>query len=329
MSFRFGYFDSDIVGIDEEGMPIFDRAETSDLFALLFAHLVSDGVLAVPSDCFMVHAAGNGLNLEIAPGFGMIKGHFCYDDEIGKISIESVPTTYSRIDRVVMRCNYIQRMIEIIIKTGVEAANPMPPDLLRPTAGDYYELCLADIRLSAGQKLITQGNITDTRLDSSVCGFITQLIDHLDTEIFSAQLNAWYQDMTAQAEQDLADWFIQFTAWFDQTKQEFADAVKDANDKADLANEAAIRLNKFITDMETQISAGYFNGPQGAQGIQGPKGDKGDRGDSGIQVAISGMFTLSGDEEGNLWAYYADGDAPPSFEYNEETGDLYYITPEE
>jgi hypothetical protein len=328
MAFRFGYFDSDIVGVDEEGMPIFDRAETSDLFALLFAHLVSDGVLAFPSDCFMVRAAGNGLNLELAPGFGVIKGHFCYDDEIGRIFIEAAPQTYSRIDRVVMRCNYIQRMIEIIIKTGAEAANPVPPDLLRPTAGDYYELCLAEIRLSPGQKLITQSNITDTRLDSSVCGLITQLIDHLDTEIFSAQLNSWYQNMTDQAEQDLENWFIQFTAWFDQTRQEFAEAVKDAKEKADLANTAAVRLNKFITDMEEQITAGYFNGPQGAQGIQGPKGDKGDRGDSGILVPVSGIFTLSGDEEGNLWAYFADEDNPPSFVYDEETGDVYYDTPE-
>ena len=39
MAFRYGYFDSDIIGIDDEGMPIFDRAETSDLFALLFASL--------------------------------------------------------------------------------------------------------------------------------------------------------------------------------------------------------------------------------------------------------------------------------------------------
>ncbi len=73
-------------------------------------------------------------------------------------------------------------------------------------------------------------------------------------------------------------------------------------------------------------------GPQGPQGIQGPqgeKGEKGDRGDSGVTVPISGLFTLSGDDEGNLWAYYAEGSKPPQFEYDEETGDIYYIIPEE
>ena len=188
---------------------------------------------------------------------------------------------------------------------------------------------LADIRLTAGQKLITQSNISDKRADSSVCGFITQLIDHLDTAIFSEQLNNWYQNITEKAEQDIENWFIQFTSWFDGTREAFEDAVRDANEKAGLANAATLRLNNFITNMENQIAAGYFNGPQGPQGIQGPKGDKGDRGDSGITVPVSGIFTLSGDADGNLWACYADGDNPPSFEYNQDTGDVYYITPEE
>lgn len=200
MAFRFGYFDSEITGIDDEGMPIFDRAETSDLFALLFANLVSDGVLALPSNCFRVRAAGNGLNLELDPGFGMVKGHFCYNDEVDHLTIESAPQQYNRIDRVVMRCNYLERMVEILIKTGIEAANPVPPELIRPAAGDYFELCLANIRLTAGQKVITQSSITDTRPDSSVCGFITQLIDHLDTEVFYDQFNAFYTEFVEKSD---------------------------------------------------------------------------------------------------------------------------------
>ena len=76
---RYGYFDSEIIGTDSEGMPIFDRAETSDLFRLLFSKLVSNGVLASPSDCFQVVAA-EGLNVTVRPGFGMINGAFAYDE---------------------------------------------------------------------------------------------------------------------------------------------------------------------------------------------------------------------------------------------------------
>lgn len=68
-------------------------------------------------------------------------------------------------------------------------------------------------------------------------------------------------------------------------------------------------------------------GPQGIQGVQGPKGPKGDTGESGVTIPINGLFSLSGDNEGNLWVCYAEGDVPPEFEVD-ESGDIYYITPD-
>lgn len=236
MSLRFGYFDSDIIGVDEEGMPIFDRAETSDLMAFLFANLVSDGVLAQPATCFRVRAANNGLKLMLDPGFGMIKGHFCYDDEIEELTIDAAPQKYNRIDRVVMRCNYLDRVVEIIIKKGMEAVKPVPPELLRPAAGDYFELCLANIRLTAGQKIITQSNITDTRPDSSVCGYITQLIDHLDTAVFFDQLNKFYEEFVEKS---------------DTSYDEFAEKLKNYFDNLTASgNSQLLEIVRILTEFE-------------------------------------------------------------------------------
>lgn len=72
-------------------------------------------------------------------------------------------------------------------------------------------------------------------------------------------------------------------------------------------------------------------GIQGIQGIQGPKGDKGDKGntgESGVTTPISSFFTMAVDGEGNLYAYHSDTDYPPEFEYDDETGNLYFITNE-
>lgn len=67
-----------------------------------------------------------------------------------------------------------------------------------------------------------------------------------------------------------------------------------------------------------------IQGVPGVQGIPGQKGDKGDRGDSGIVTPINGMYTLAGDDQGNLWAYYNDANDPPSFE-TDGSGNIYYI----
>ena len=198
---RYGYFDSEIVGTDPEGMPIFDRAETSDLFRLLFAKLVSNGVLASPGDCFQV-IASEGLNVTVRPGFGMINGAFAYDESENKLALDKAPTQYSRIDRIVLRCNYADRLCELVVKTGTVAANPVPPVIVQPSAGDYYELGLATVLVGSNATVITQANITDTRLDRNVCGLITQLIDHLDTSVFFAQLDQFYKEFVNKTETD-------------------------------------------------------------------------------------------------------------------------------
>lgn len=70
-------------------------------------------------------------------------------------------------------------------------------------------------------------------------------------------------------------------------------------------------------------------GPRGEPGPQGPQGEKGEQGESGITVPISGLFSLGVESGGGLYAYYTEGSDPPEFEYNSDTGELYYLTPDE
>ncbi|MBA4687239.1 MAG: hypothetical protein H2184_08795 [Candidatus Galacturonibacter soehngenii] len=90
------------------------------------------------------------------------------------------------------------------------------------------------------------------------------------------------------------------------------------------ANTATSNMQEIINDMNNKIASDYYRGKQGI------KGDKGDRGDSGIIVPINGMFTLSSDEEGNVYANYTDEESPPIFEVEEINGEkyVYYIIPD-
>ena len=212
MSLRYGYFDSEISGYDEEGMPIFDRAESSDFLAMFISKIISDGVLADPADCFQV-VAGDGMNLIVRPGFGIIRGRFAADTQEYTITLSKAPTSYKRIDRVVLRANYLLRLCEIIVKEGTPDANPVPPELLQPASGDYYELCLATVLVNSNQTVITQANITDTRYDSSVCGVVTQVIDHLDTSVFFKQLYRFYDEFVDRSNTSYEEFVKQMEAY--------------------------------------------------------------------------------------------------------------------
>ena len=71
-------------------------------------------------------------------------------------------------------------------------------------------------------------------------------------------------------------------------------------------------------------------GPQGIPGPVGPQGPKGETGESGVLVPINGFFTLTVDDDGNLYANVADDSDPNSIplEYDAETGNIYFVVEE-
>ena len=105
-------------------------------------------------------------------------------------------------------------------------------------------------------------------------------------------------------------------------------ALDNANESVDKATVATKNANQAVQiaentrqDMLNRVASGEFNGEKGEQGEQGPQGE------SGVMAPSAGMFSLYLDPAtGNLYADYPDGENPPPFEYDSESGDLYYIT---
>lgn len=245
---NYGYFDSEITGYDEEGFPVLDRAVNSEILALFFSKLVSNGVLAKPANCFQVEAYER-MTLNINPGFLIINGHFGYNTATVQLTVDAAPTQYSRITSVVARLNNADRLIELILKNGDPAANPVAPELLQPTSGDYYEICLAEITVTSNQTVITNSSISDTRADSSKCGFITQLIDSIDTSVFYQQLNAFYEEFVAQSEESYETFNRNMDAFLSQLK---VDGLTDMQDIVET-------LQNFETKSEGDFTAWFNN----------------------------------------------------------------------
>lgn len=91
-----------------------------------------------------------------------------------------------------------------------------------------------------------------------------------------------------------------------QTKEEFENYTDKVKER--------IENGEFIGPPGIQGKAGK----QGEPGKQGKQGIQGKTGESGIVTPASGYFTLSVDEDGNVYANYADEDHPPKFEMDEE-----------
>ena len=142
----------------------------------------------------------------------------------------------NRIDRIVVRWDLTERKISVAVKSSAPATSPVAPALQRDA--DAYELCLADVLVGAGVTAISQANITDRRLDGSLCGVVAGVVDQIDTDAFNAQLEAWfadYKEMSVDEFNDLVSYMESLELLGDQ---QYAALEAYMNDfKADAEND--------------------------------------------------------------------------------------------
>lgn len=247
---EYGFFDSEITGYDEEGLPVFDRAKSSEFFAEFWKRLVSNGVLGEPADCFQAVSTG-GMNISVRPGFGFILGHYVKDEAAAAFTIDPA-STGKRIDLVVMRLNRVQRLIEIYVKKGAASNQPVVPALVREEYGDYFELCLARILVDSTAQSITQSSITDTRMDSEVCGIVTCPIDHLDTSVYYQQIQQCFNDFKSGLTQQMDVFSAQLQNFYDSKDNEFTTWFNSI--KGQLEGDVAANLAVKVKTLEEKTA---------------------------------------------------------------------------
>src|SRR5690554_4319348 len=119
-----------------------DRRYNAHWFALFFSTLIGNGVFPNPSTGLQV-VENEQLQTTVKPGRGWINGYFVVNDSDFTIEHDLSDGVLSRIDRIVLRLNYQNRLIEVALKKGENSSNPTAPNLQRD--GSVYELALADV----------------------------------------------------------------------------------------------------------------------------------------------------------------------------------------
>ena len=204
-----------------------DRTYRAEDWAEYFASFIGNGVFPVPSTGLQV-AVDNGMNLLLKAGKAWINGYFYNNTSDLTITIGTADGQLNRIDRIVVRWDLTNRIISAEVKSSAYSASPTAPALQRDA--DIYELALADVYVGAGVTTITQSNITDQRLNTSLCGVVAAVVDQIDTEAFNAQLQAWfaeYQSLSAAEYNTLVSYMnslkLQGNTQYDAFEQHMAD----------------------------------------------------------------------------------------------------------
>lgn len=204
MAISYGFFNS------KNG----DRKYNAEDIGRYFDKLITSGVYPVPSTNLQVTAAG-GMKVNVAIGRAMLDCHWMDNDSAYPLTLAPSDVVLNRIDAIVMRLDLNEniRDIDIIIKKGVNATNPVAPTMTR---NDYVkEYCLAHITVNKLTESITQSMIRDTRADTTICGWVTGLITQVDTTTLFLQWEDAYNKYFNQAKSVFETWFTEKTTFYD------------------------------------------------------------------------------------------------------------------
>ena len=196
-----------------------DRKYKASDFAEYFKTFIGNGVFPNPSSNLQVIANGD-MTLTISPGFAWINGYMYHNTDNLILTVDHSDSALKRVDRVVIKCDFVNREIKTYIKKGTFSQSPVAPALERSV--DAYELCVAEIQIDNNVVAIQQSKITDTRLNNEVCGIVTQTVETIDTTTLFNQIEEYKREFELQN----MNWFNattvklgdDFNIWFDTVK---------------------------------------------------------------------------------------------------------------
>lgn len=223
-------FDSQLT-FDDDNLPIYDRAISSQPLRKLIRDLFTTGVMPNPSTNFQVSSGTDGMTVQVQAGFAVVDGGLCQEKETRTLEITAADTTYDRIDTIVLRWNenVDARTADLYVVAGTPSATPVRPTLQRDNS--IYEIGLADVFITKRVATITDDKITDTRYEAERCGIVSSVSEY-DTTYIYQQVQA---DLAEFKSEEQAD----FMVWFDEMKNQLSE---------DAAGNLQNQIDDIITD---------------------------------------------------------------------------------
>lgn len=164
----------------------------------------TSGVYSAEED-FAVTPVG-GVKVTVSAGHGWVRparfeGYSIIMREAETLTLALADGQRPRIDRIVLRFDAASRKSSLLILQGTPDTQPTAPVISRTAT--VYDLCLAEVTRPAGSTAITAGNITDTRLDESLCGIMRDAVTRIPTDQLlkaaQARINALEEKATNSA----------------------------------------------------------------------------------------------------------------------------------
>lgn len=228
----------------------YDAESMADWLRPFFCNGVFNGQMQV--------TANDDMSVTVAAGYGYINGKHRHFLTPTTLDLETASGTLDRIDSVILRRNDTERRIFLTIEKGGNAKSPVAPEPTRD--GAIYDLKLAEIYIAAGTVKITQAEITDTRMNAAVCGWVAATVKEIDFTQIQAQFDAYFTAYKKNVSDQYQEYIGNIQAFKDQAQEAYDLMIQAFNTYADQQKAA---YEEWIGQQETDFEE-WSGGQQSA-----------------------------------------------------------------
>lgn len=169
-----------------------DRPYNAAQISGMFEGLITNGVFASVGNKLVVQP-NSGMTIQINTGRGFFNGRWVKNDAPHLLILDPADVTLNRYCAVCVRVdqNNDVRTAEPYLKYSEFATNPLKPEMERSEL--VQEFCLAYVYIKANATAIAAADIEDTRANTEICGWVTGLIEQVDTSTLYKQWEDAYK----------------------------------------------------------------------------------------------------------------------------------------
>lgn len=207
MSVTSGFFNA----VFNEGVP--DKTYDAHHFAEYFSAFIGNGVFAHNLEELKPTVCDDNLSVVVKSGRAYINGYWLNSSSDEIVSFDSNQNQLPRWDAIILKLNLTTRAITLEAKQGgnfdtyTSGKTYIYNNITRTE--NIFELCLGIVRVPelASTYQFTAADIYDVRAEQ-YCGWVTGLVDQLDTSTITEQLqaefNLWFENVKGQLSDDAA-----------------------------------------------------------------------------------------------------------------------------
>lgn len=234
----------------------YDREYDAEQFAEYFANFISDGVYANPANQLKVvfdDSPSKPFVVIVRKGKAYIDGYWYELTEDMEITIPANTKPYAIKDVVCCTLDKTERKVSIVLKEDVTSDYPA-------NNNTQHDLVLSTILIQPNASKLNAEDITDKRPDKTYCGFVTGMVDQIDTtELFKQYDDAfqnWFNEMKDQLSTDAAGNLQTQIGLLSNLKTTVKDSVVNAINS--LYGSIIGKTLKTLSDVKAVAEHGYY-----------------------------------------------------------------------